>query len=66
MPTQQEPDWFKSSYSGGSGNECVECAHTVGGTLIRDSKHAAGPVVAVRAPTWQAFLEGLSQGAPGR
>ncbi|MBA2949725.1 DUF397 domain-containing protein [Streptomyces himalayensis] len=56
--------WFKSSYSNGAGGECVECAHTVDGTLIRDSKQAAGPVVAVRAPAWRAFLQGLGQECP--
>lgn len=51
--------WFKSSYSNGAGGECVECAHSVDGTLVRDSKRAGGPVVAVRAFAWRAFVRGL-------
>ncbi|MFJ1936871.1 DUF397 domain-containing protein [Kitasatospora sp. NPDC088160] len=42
-------DWFKSSYSGGSGNNCVEVADLTvthfGAVAIRDSKDPAGPVL---------------------
>ncbi|MGW3645058.1 DUF397 domain-containing protein [Streptomyces sp. NPDC000878] len=51
--------WFKSSYSGGSGTECVECARMADGTLVRDSKLARGPVVAVRGQAWQMFIGAL-------
>ncbi|MGP4051564.1 DUF397 domain-containing protein [Streptomyces sp. 2A115] len=51
--------WFKSSYSNGAGGECVECAPTVGGALLRDSKNAEGPVVAVRAHAWRDFIRAL-------
>ncbi|MFE9879594.1 DUF397 domain-containing protein [Streptomyces sp. NPDC005784] len=57
------PLWFKSSYSGGSGTECVECAHTDKGTLIRDSKRSAGPIITVHPLTWQAFIRRLPEGA---
>ncbi|MFF4348861.1 DUF397 domain-containing protein [Streptomyces sp. NPDC001530] len=53
--------WFKSSYSGGNETECVECAHTDSGTLVRDSKRPAGPVVTVRSDTWRAFVGALEQ-----
>ncbi|MFI5803644.1 DUF397 domain-containing protein [Streptomyces sp. NPDC051561] len=50
-------NWHKSSYSGGDGGECVEvatCPHTV---HIRDTKlSGTGPIVAVPAPSWAAFL----------
>ncbi|MFD9462573.1 DUF397 domain-containing protein [Streptomyces sp. NPDC060027] len=59
MPEPLAPLWFKSSYSGGSGTECVECAHTNAGTLIRDSKTPDGPIVVVRPPTWRAFIRHL-------
>jgi hypothetical protein len=52
-------EWFKSSYSGGSGTECVECAHSLDGMLVRDSKQSDGPVIAVRARTWRNFLRAL-------
>ncbi|NEA61616.1 DUF397 domain-containing protein [Streptomyces sp. SID12488] len=53
------PSWFKSSYSGGSGTECVECAWMANGTLIRDSKRVGGPVIAVRGQAWQLFIGAL-------
>lgn len=60
MAVRSEPRWFKSSYSGGSGTECVECARAHGCTLVRDSSRADGPVIGVRARAWQAFIEGLT------
>ncbi|WP_431783401.1 DUF397 domain-containing protein [Streptomyces chumphonensis] len=49
--------WFKSSYSGSGGGDCVEIAadgHTV---YVRDSKAAAsGPVLRVSEDTWAAFV----------
>ncbi|WP_221355831.1 DUF397 domain-containing protein [Streptomyces beigongshangae] len=51
--------WFKSSYSNGAGGECVECAHAAGGTLVRDSKNADGPVLAIRVHAWHAFVGAL-------
>ncbi|MET9722979.1 DUF397 domain-containing protein [Streptomyces zaomyceticus] len=56
--TSTPSEWFKSSYSNGSGGECVECSQTTDGTLIRDSKHPEGPVLAVQAKAWSAFIEG--------
>lgn len=48
--------WFKSSYSGAQGGECLEvatCPHTV---HVRDSKDTNRPGVAVRSETWAAFI----------
>lgn len=59
------PHWFKSSYSGGSGTECVECAYTNELTLIRDSKDPTGPIVTVRTQAWQLFIRHLSQQVQG-
>lgn len=53
-----EPDgivWRTSSYSG-SGSDCVEVAPAPAGVLVRDSKNADGPVLAVTITSWQAFL----------
>ncbi|MFC9424526.1 DUF397 domain-containing protein [Streptomyces sp. NPDC056987] len=58
--------WFKSSYSGGEGNECVEVADLRPTVAIRDSKLAHGPVLAVPATAFTAFLGGLRGGAPDR
>ncbi|WP_327695181.1 DUF397 domain-containing protein [Streptomyces sp. NBC_00459] len=58
-PSAPALSWLKSSYSGGSGTECVECARTADGTVIRDSKRSRGPVVAVRGQAWQVFIGAL-------
>ncbi|MFJ3893892.1 DUF397 domain-containing protein [Streptomyces sp. NPDC090083] len=51
--------WFKSSYSGGSGTECVECARTQDGALIRDSKNQGGSSLTVRRQAWLTFTQAL-------
>ncbi|RDG34592.1 DUF397 domain-containing protein [Streptomyces corynorhini] len=52
--------WFKSSYSNAQGNECVEGARLVGGTIaVRDSKHPQGPAFVFPAPAWTAFVGAL-------
>lgn len=51
--------WFKSSYSGGNTTECVECAPSEAGALVRDSKRPEGPVLAVQAGAWSVFIEGV-------
>ncbi|MET9290789.1 DUF397 domain-containing protein [Streptomyces sp. NPDC003077] len=48
--------WYKSSYSGGGGNSCVEIARLSKGVEIRDSKDAAGPALRVQASAWAAFV----------
>ncbi|WP_328771310.1 DUF397 domain-containing protein [Streptomyces sp. NBC_00286] len=57
-PNRTSP-WFKSSYSNGAGGECVECAHGADGALVRDSKNADGPLLAIRAHAWEAFVRAL-------
>ncbi|GGS41053.1 DUF397 domain-containing protein [Streptomyces griseoviridis] len=49
-------DWFKSSYSGSEGDDCVEVAHTSGGVWVRDSKEADGPCLTVAPAAWGDFL----------
>ncbi|MPY59151.1 DUF397 domain-containing protein [Streptomyces spongiae] len=62
MTTPPVLHWFKSSYSGGSGTECVEVAPVPAGILIRDSKKPQGPHVAVSAEAWGRFMaSSLSQ-----
>ncbi|MEU5597298.1 DUF397 domain-containing protein [Streptomyces sp. NPDC020298] len=56
MAASSELHWFKSSYSGGSGTECVEAAFTPSGVLIRDSKQPGHPHLAVSATVWAGFL----------
>ncbi|WP_043679565.1 DUF397 domain-containing protein [Streptomyces xylophagus] len=59
MSAPSTHQWFKSSYSGGSGTECVECARTRDGALIRDSKNQSGSSVAVRRESWLIFTLAL-------
>ncbi|WP_420311612.1 DUF397 domain-containing protein [Streptomyces sp. YS-B37] len=59
MPAPSTQQWFKSSYSGGSGTECVECARTQDGALIRDSKNRSGSSLTVRRQAWRAFTNAL-------
>ncbi|MFJ4891556.1 DUF397 domain-containing protein [Streptomyces sp. NPDC088788] len=55
--------WFKSSYSGGtSGESCIEVATTPGTVLVRDSKNAAGPRLAVTPGAWADFVSFASGG----
>ncbi|KUN83152.1 hypothetical protein AQJ66_19865 [Streptomyces bungoensis] len=54
--------WFKSSYSGGSGTECVECAHAGDRTLVRDSKRDGGPLIGVEVSAWRDFTHALKRG----
>ena len=56
--------WFKSSHSGGSGTECVECAHTDTGTLVRDSKRHEGDIIFFREKAWEEFMKAMKHPAP--
>ncbi|MEU2332653.1 DUF397 domain-containing protein [Streptomyces sp. NPDC013172] len=48
--------WFKSSYSGAEGGDCVEVAADTGVVHIRDSKAVTGPVIRVSREAWAGFL----------
>ncbi|URN14834.1 MULTISPECIES: DUF397 domain-containing protein [Streptomyces] len=49
--------WFKSSYSGSGGGDCVEVAAGPETVYVRDSKAAgAGPVLRVGRGEWAAFV----------
>lgn len=49
--------WFKSSYSTGSGGECVEVAVRPATVHVRDSKDTTRAALAVEATAWAAFVE---------
>ncbi|MES5823544.1 DUF397 domain-containing protein [Streptomyces sp. RG80] len=51
-----EPDWFKSSYSGGNTTECVEAAFIPSGVLVRDSKQPQREMLRVSAAAWANFV----------
>ena len=48
--------WFKSSYSGAEGGQCVEVAAGEAAVHIRDSKAVAGPVLTVSRRAWAGFV----------
>ncbi|MBW1604557.1 DUF397 domain-containing protein [Streptomyces sp. JJ66] len=48
--------WFTSSYSGGSGTECVEAAFTAWGTAVRDSKRRERGVLTFTKAAWTPFV----------
>jgi hypothetical protein len=48
--------WFKSSYSGTSGGECVEAAAAPGIAYVRDSKNTHGPVLRFSREVWSEFV----------
>ncbi|GGZ92974.1 DUF397 domain-containing protein [Streptomyces echinoruber] len=55
--------WFKSSYSGTEGGQCVEVAAAKAVVHVRDSKAVAGPVLTVSREAW-AGLVGLASSEP--
>ncbi|MBB5119119.1 DUF397 domain-containing protein [Streptomyces eurocidicus] len=54
-------DWHKSSYSNGSGGNCVEVALRIPGFVpVRDSKRPDGPVLRFPPTAWAAFIRQYS------
>jgi Domain of unknown function (DUF397) len=51
------PTWFKSSYSGTAGDNCVEVAISDHAVLVRDSKDADGPHLTVDRDAWARFVK---------
>lgn len=54
--TTEQLTWFKSSYSGGEGGECLEVAVTPDTIHLRDSKNPTGPHLALSPTAWSAFV----------
>ncbi|MFG2479447.1 DUF397 domain-containing protein [Streptomyces fagopyri] len=65
-PGQRVPEsaWSKSSYSTGSGGECVEVASWLGVTRVRDSKDKAGPMVSLTPIAWTEFVGFVTRRIP--
>ncbi|CAL9598473.1 DUF397 domain-containing protein [Streptomyces cellulosae] len=53
--------WFKSSYSGSSGDDCVEVAVTEHVIHVRDSKDVTRPAFAVGREGWGQFVRFASE-----
>lgn len=68
MPANELPPdgaWFKSSYSDGTGNNCVEVVSrlsTHGDILVRDSKDKTGPALHLTQAAWDGLLTLLRTG----
>ncbi|AJE82755.1 hypothetical protein SLNWT_2379 [Streptomyces albus] len=57
MSSSSELSWFKSSYSGTEGDNCIEVALTARAIHIRDSKDTARPAFSVAPQAWVQFVE---------
>jgi len=53
--------WFKSSYSGNEGGECLEAATTPDAIHIRDSKAPIRAQLAFHPAEWAAFVRYATQ-----
>ncbi|WP_399925986.1 DUF397 domain-containing protein [Streptomyces kanamyceticus] len=55
--------WRKSSYSNGTGGECVEVADGLPGVVpVRDSKVTDGPALVIPAAAWAPFVAAVTTG----
>ena len=54
--------WHKSTFSNGSGGNCVEIARNLASIVaVRDSKDPSGPKLAFTKQAWSAFIQGIKQ-----
>ncbi|MFI8087503.1 DUF397 domain-containing protein [Streptomyces sp. NPDC086080] len=56
MNSHQQLNWFRSSYSGSQGDDCVEVAHAFGAVHVRDSKERGRPGFVASSAAWRDFL----------
>lgn len=61
MEQRLDTTWRKSTYSGGSGTDCVEVTDTVGRVLVRDTKDRDGATLSVPATEWRTFTARLKR-----
>ncbi|MFG3135012.1 DUF397 domain-containing protein [Streptomyces sp. NPDC048211] len=59
-----EPAWFKSSYSGSGGDNCIEVSLHPRAVHVRDSKDIARRPFTVSATAWSDFTAYASASAP--
>lgn len=61
--SQGELRWYKSSYSGGSGQgSCVQTAVTTTGMMMRDSKDPDGTTHRFDTTNWRIFIAQVRAG----
>lgn len=58
--------WRKSTYSGGTGGNCVEVGHTARHVLVRDTQDREGRTLSVPAQAWEAFTRAAVGGTRRR
>jgi hypothetical protein len=54
--------WFKSSYSGSQGDDCVEVAKGTPTIHVRDSKDKRSPELTLSPAAWSDFIPYAVQG----
>ncbi|MGY3204565.1 DUF397 domain-containing protein [Streptomyces sp. TE5632] len=62
MSSIDERVWFKSSYSGSDGDDCVEVAKGTQTIHVRDSKDQRSPELALSLTVWSDFITYAAQG----
>ncbi|RNL85899.1 DUF397 domain-containing protein [Halostreptopolyspora alba] len=62
MPDGSHLAFRKSSYSSGTGQNCVEVADAPGFSAVRDSQYPDAGHLTVPAPEWSAFLADVKAG----
>ncbi|MFG2401385.1 DUF397 domain-containing protein [Streptomyces lydicus] len=59
--------WRKSSYSNGTGGECVEVSDDFPGLVpVRDSKTPEGATLLIPTPAWNTFVTAVKSAAFSR
>ncbi|MER5648177.1 DUF397 domain-containing protein [Streptosporangium sp. NPDC002524] len=60
FPDLTDAEFRKSSYSGGTNDNCVEVATNLPGlVIVRDSKDPSGPVLTFTPRDWTNFLTSI-------
>jgi hypothetical protein len=57
----RDTGWFKSTFSEGGSDACVEVRITDTATGVRDSKNPAGSRLTLSRQAFDAFLTGITQ-----
>ncbi len=60
--TARDTGWFKSTYSSGGSNACVEVRFTEASVGVRDSKNPDGPRFSFTSRAWASFRTRLANG----
>jgi hypothetical protein len=63
--TNLDSPWRKASYSGTSGNGCVETATSAGRVLVRDTTNRDGGTLTLTPDGWRAFIANIKTALAG-